>query len=49
MAKRIYRKFTPEFKREAVRLAEQTNGPITQVARESGIQVTPGPRLSQRC
>jgi transposase len=39
MTKRTYRKFSPEFKREAVRLAEQTDGPITQVARELGIRV----------
>jgi transposase-like protein len=39
MAKRRYRKFTPKFKREEVRLAEQTEGPITQVARELGIRV----------
>jgi hypothetical protein len=29
MSKRIYRKFSPQFIREAVRLAEQANGPIT--------------------
>ena len=34
MTKRIYRMFTPEFKREAVSLAEQTDGSITRVARE---------------
>ncbi len=39
MSKRTYRQFPPEFKREAVRLAEQANGPITQVARELGIRV----------
>jgi transposase len=39
MSKRTYRQFSPEFKREAVRLAEQTDGPITQVARELGIRV----------
>jgi transposase-like protein len=38
MTKRTYRKFSPEFKREAVRLAEQTDGPVTQVARELGIR-----------
>jgi transposase len=36
MNKRTYRKFSTEFKREAVRLAEQTDGPITQVERELG-------------
>ena len=39
MSKQRYRKFTPEFKREAVRLAESTEGPITQVARELGLRV----------
>jgi len=39
MSKRIYRQFSPEFKREAVRLAEQSDGPITQVARELGVRV----------
>ena len=39
MTKRTYRKFSPEFKCEAVRLAEQTDGPVTQVARELGIRV----------
>ena len=39
MTKHAYRKFSPEFKRKAVRLAEQTDGPITQVARSLGIRV----------
>ena len=39
MSKRTYRQFPPEFKREAVHLAEQTEGPITQVARELGVRV----------
>ncbi len=39
MSKRTYRKFSPEFKREAVCFAEQTDGPITQVARKLGIRV----------
>ena len=39
MTKRNYRKFSPEFKREAVRLAEQSDGPVTQVARELGVRV----------
>ena len=38
MTKRTYRKFSPEFKREAVRLAEHADGPITQVARKLGIR-----------
>ena len=33
MTKRIYRKVTPEFKHEAVRLAKQTDGPTTQSAK----------------
>jgi len=39
MSKQRYRKFTPEFKREAVRLAESAEGPMTQVARELGVRV----------
>jgi transposase len=39
MSKRTYRQFSPEFKRKAVRFAEQADGPITQVARELGIRV----------
>ncbi|MFT5140540.1 MAG: transposase [Lysobacterales bacterium] len=39
MSKRTYQQYSPEFKREAVRLAEQTDGPITQVARELGVRV----------
>ena len=39
MSKRTYRQYSSEFKREAVRLAEQADGPITQVARELGIRV----------
>ena len=39
MNKRTYSKFSPEFKREAVRLAEQSDGSITQVARKLGIRV----------
>ena len=38
MNKRTYRKFSPEFKREAVRLVEQTDGPITQVAGELDVE-----------
>ncbi len=38
MTKRTYRKFSPEFKREVVRLAELTDGSITQVVRELGIR-----------
>ena len=38
MNKRTYRKFSPEFKREAVRLAEQTDGAITQVECELDVK-----------
>jgi transposase-like protein len=41
MSKQRYRKFTPEFKREAVRLAESAEGPMTQVARELSVRVNP--------
>jgi transposase-like protein len=34
MSKRTYRKFSPQFKREAVRLAEQADGPITFVTKK---------------
>ncbi len=39
MAKRQYRTFSKEFKLEAIRLAEESNKPVTQVARELGIRV----------
>ena len=32
MTKRTYRQFSPEFKREAVRLAEQADGPFIDTA-----------------
>jgi len=34
-----YRRFSKEFKLEAVRLAETSDKPVTQVARELGIRV----------
>lgn len=36
---RPYRQFSKEFKREAIRLAEASEQPVTQVARELGIRV----------
>ena len=38
MATRLRRKFTAEFKREAVKLAEQPGRSVAAVARELGIQ-----------
>ena len=40
MATRERRKFTPEFKREAVKLAEQPGRSLTAVAREVGVART---------
>lgn len=39
MTKREYRRFTKEFKLEAIRLAEESEKPVTQVARELGLRV----------
>jgi len=39
MARRAYRRFSKEFKLEAVRLAEESGKPKAQVARELGIRV----------
>lgn len=39
MSKRQYRRFTKEFKLEAIRLVEESDKPVTQVARELGIRV----------
>jgi len=38
MKRQPYRKFSKEFKIEAVRLAEESNKPVTQIARELGIR-----------
>ena len=38
MARRPYRKYSKEFKQEAVRLAETSNKPVTQIARELGVR-----------
>ncbi len=37
---KIQKTYTPEFKREAVRLAQTSGKPIAQVARELGISDT---------
>ncbi len=39
MTKRKYKTYTKEFKLEAIRLAEQSDKPVTQVARELGLRV----------
>ena len=39
MAKRTYKRYSRDFKREAVRLAEESDKAITQVARELGVRV----------
>ena len=39
MSRRPYRRFSKEFKLEAVRLAEGSDQAVTQVARELGIRV----------
>jgi len=39
MSKRAYKTYTREFKVEAVRLAAESDGPVTQIARELGLRV----------
>jgi transposase len=39
MTRRAYRRFSKEFKLEAIRLADETGKPKAQVARELGIRV----------
>jgi transposase len=39
MSKRAYKTYTREFKVEAVRLAAESDKPVTQVARELGLRV----------
>ena len=39
MSKRAYKTYSKEFKVEAVRLAAESNRPVTQVARELGLRV----------
>ena len=39
MSKRAYKAYTKEFKVEAIRLAAESDKPVTQVARELGVRV----------
>ena len=39
MSERAYKTYSKEFKVEAVRLAAESNRPVTQVARELGLRV----------
>jgi len=39
MQQRKYTRYTNEFKREAVRLSEQSDKPVVQIARELGVRV----------
>ena len=39
MSKRAYKTYTKEFKVEALRLAAESDRPVTQVARELGLRV----------
>lgn len=39
MARKPYQRYSKEFKLEAIRLAEESDQPVTQVARELGIRV----------
>jgi transposase len=38
MERKPYRKFSKQFKIEAVRLAEESDKPVTQIARELGVR-----------
>ena len=38
MARKPYKRFSKEFKIEAVRLAEESDKPVTQIARELGLR-----------
>ena len=38
MARKPYKRFSKEFKIEAIRLAEESAKPVTQIARELGIR-----------
>jgi hypothetical protein len=46
MARRAYRRFSKEFKLEAIRLANESGKPAAQVARELGIRVVIIPFLT---
>ena len=39
MSKRQYKRYSREFKLEAIRLADESDKPVTQVARELGLRV----------
>lgn len=39
MSRKKYQRYSKEFKLEAVRLADETDKPVTQVARELGLRV----------
>ena len=39
MSKRKYQSYSKEFKLEAIRLAQDSDKPVTQVARELGLRV----------
>jgi transposase len=39
MGRREHRRFTPEFKAEAVRLVSEADAPLTHIARDLGISV----------
>ena len=39
MARKPYQRYTKEFKLEAIRLAEESEQPVTQIARELGLRV----------
>lgn len=39
MARKAYRRYSAEFKREAIRLAEESDQPVAAVARELGLRV----------
>ena len=39
MTKKTYKTYTKEFKLEAIRLADESDKPVTQVARELGLRV----------
>jgi hypothetical protein len=44
---KVQKTYTPEFKREAVRLAETSGKPMTHIARELGIDFHVDPEISQ--
>ena len=40
MARRRRRRFSPEFKAEAIRLVNETDAPVAQIARDLGVSKT---------